>query len=153
MGLKLSIDNSEIINVTEKLVGIKLKSQDISDLSPLIRLAIQEDVDFRFQNAPSVETGGEVWGGEYWRELSADYLAANPIRLGGQILRDTGELQQSLTSEGHPYNVFEVTNSEVVFGTALLKASRLQRDRPFIFWHPKLLEKIATLLVEYLNDN
>ena len=112
---------------------------------------MQEDVDTRFANAPAVEVGGEVYGGVQWRSLSESYLVQNPRRFGGQILRDTGELQQSLTSEGHPYGVFEVSETEIVFGTALGKASRLQRDRPFIFWHPILLEKIADYLIRWIG--
>ena len=126
MGIKLSIDSSEINKEIKRIAGFKL-------------------------NAPSVESGGEVLGGVQWRSLSESYLVQNPRRYGGQILRDTGELQQSLTAEGHPYGVFEVTESQIVFGTALTKASRLQRDRPFIFWHPILLEKIANYLVNWVS--
>lgn len=150
MGIKLSVDSSEINQAVDRIAGFKLKAEDIRGAAPAIRLLMQEDVDTRFANAPAVETGGEVLGGVYWRSLSESYLAQNPRRYGGQVLRDTGELQQSLTAEGHPYNVFEVTDSEIVFGTALIKASRLQRDRPFIFWHPLLLEKIANYLVSYI---
>lgn len=152
MGIKLTIDDSEINREIKRIAGFKLKAEDIREAADAIRLLIQEDVDTRFANAPLTETGGEVLGGVQWRSLSESYLLRNPRRLGGQILRDTGELQQSLTSEGHPFNVFEVTESEIVFGTALVKASRLQRDRPFMFWHPILLEKIANHLIQWIGE-
>lgn len=151
MGIKLSIDTSEINKEIKRIAGFKLKAKDIAQAAPAIRLMMQEDVDTRFAHAPAVEVGGEVYGGVQWRSLSESYLVQNPRRFGGQILRDTGELQQSLTSEGHPYGVFEVSETEIVFGTALGKASRLQRDRPFIFWHPILLEKIADYLIRWIG--
>lgn len=147
MGLKLEIDTSELDKLTKKLGGIKVKAQDIQDASEGIRLLMQEDVDLRFQNAPNTMTGGEVYGGGYWRELSEGYLRQRPDRVNGQLLRDTGELLQSMTVSGHPYHVFSSTESEIVFGTALGKAQKLQRDRPFLFWHPILLEKVAGFLV------
>jgi hypothetical protein len=151
MGLKLSIDIGDLEKANDSLKSLSIKASDIRDAGDGIRLIIQQDVDFRFHNAPGTEEGGEVYGGVNWRSLGESYLAQNPRRLGGQILRDTGELMQSLTAQGHPYNVFEAGNSEIVFGTALAKASRLQRDRPFIFWHPILLEKVAQYLANWLG--
>lgn len=150
MGLKVTIATKDISRITEQLHGIQLRAKDITAAGPAIRLLLQQDVDLRFQSAPATEVGGEVYGGMQWESLSESYLAQNPQRLGGQILRDTGELMQSLTAEGHPYNVFSVNESEVVFGTALTKAGYLQRDRPFLFWHPLLLEKIADYLAGYV---
>jgi hypothetical protein len=150
MGIKITADTREISRIVEEVRGISLRAQDITAAAPAIRLLLQQDVDLRFQSAPAAETGGEVYGGVQWQSLSESYLAQNPRRYGGQILRDTGELQQSLTAEGHPYEVFSVNESEVVFGTALAKAGYLQRDRPFLFWHPLLLEKIADYLAGYL---
>ena len=152
MGIQLSIDTSELNRELKRIAGFKAKAEDIRNFAPAIRLMLQEDVDTRFANAPLTEVGGEVLGGVYWRSLSESYLVQNPKRYGGQILRDTGELQQSLTAEGHPYNVFEVTDSEIVFGTALIKASRLQRDRPFMFWYRELLEKIANYIVNSIAE-
>lgn len=151
MGLTLEINTKDLQRASEQLQGIKLRAEDISKAGNAIRLLIQEDVDLRFQSAPSTESGGEVLGGEYWEALSNEYLLARPIRRGGQILRDTGELLQSMTASGNPYEVFTVTNNELVFGTALAKASRLQRDRPFLFWHPVLLEKVANYLAGYIG--
>jgi hypothetical protein len=148
--LKFEIDTTEISKITEKLTSIQFKASDLQPASGGIKLIIQEDVDFRFQNAPATVTGGESWGGEYWDKLSDRYLEGHPYRLGGQILRDTGELQQSLTIEGHPYETWSVSESELVFGSALAKAGFLQKKRPFIYWHPVLLEKVADFLVKFL---
>lgn len=152
MGIKLEIDTQELNKITQRLGAIKLKASDIRAASNGIRLVLQEDVDLRFQNAPSTNTGGKVYGGAYWSELSETYLRQKPYRRDGQLLRDTGELLQSMTVDGHPYNIFSATNSEIVFGTALAKARKLQRTRPFIFWHPILVEKVANFLVNYLNN-
>ena len=151
MGLTLEINTGDLQKASEQLQGIKLRSQDIQEAGPAIRLLIQEDVDLRFQSSPATETGGEVLGGEYWEALSPEYLLARPIRRNGQILRDTGELLQSMTAAGNPYEVFNVTETELVFGTSLAKASRLQRSRPFLFWHPALLEKVAAYIASYIN--
>ena len=151
MGIQLEIDFTELSRIVEQTKGIKVRAEDIREASQEIRLIIQEDIDFRFQNAPNTETGGQVYGGVQWRSLSESYLANNLRRYGGQILRDTGELQQSLTSEGHPYNIYEVSNSDLVFGSALAKARRLQKDRPFIFWHERLVEKVTDFIAAYLG--
>ncbi len=151
MGLKLEIDASELEKAARDLGAIEIRASDIREAGEGIRLIMQEDTDFRFQNAPATETGGQVYGGVRWAELSESYLANNPRRLGGQILRDTGELQQSLTASGHPYNVYNVAKDSLVFGTALAKAGRLQRKRAFLFWHPTLLEKVARFLVNYIG--
>ena len=152
MGLKLDIDTEELNKVVQKMGGVSLRAKDIRTASEGIRLLLQEDVDLRFQNAPSTNTGGEAYGGVEWRELSESYLARRPERANGQLLRDTGELLQSMTVEGHPYKVFSSTESETVFGTALIKARTLQRDRPFLFWHPILIEKVATYLANHLEQ-
>ncbi len=153
MGIKLEIDTEELSKITQRLGGIKVKASDIRVASNGIRLLLQEDVDLRFQNAPNTNTGGKVYGGTYWRELSETYLRQKPYRSDGQLLRDTGELLQSMTIDGHPYNIFSATNSEIVFGTALVKSRKLNRDRLFIFWHPILVEKVANFLINYLTND
>lgn len=152
MGIKLEIDYTELNKVAKKLGDIKLKAEDIRGASEGIRLLMQEDVDLRFQSSPSTTTGGQVYGGVTWQPLSESYLRSRPDRVGGQILRDTGELLQSMTVEGHPYRISTATPDEIVFGTALAKAQKLQRSRPFLFWHTILVEKVATYLVNYLGQ-
>lgn len=142
--MQTSIDLSELSKLNSTIESLKLKPEQIAQAGAGIRLIIQADVDRRFQTAPLVETGGTVWGDAEWAPLSGEYLDTRPIRIGGQILRDTGELQQSFTAEG---SIYEASNTELVFGSALPKASRLNRDRPIVFWHPYLVEQVA----EYLS--
>ncbi|NJO65649.1 MAG: hypothetical protein HC836_48510, partial [Richelia sp. RM2_1_2] len=71
-------------------------------------------------------------------------------RRGGQILRDTGELMQSMTASGSPYGVWSIATDGFVFGTALSKAVYLQKNRPFLFWHARLIEKIAQFLAGHI---
>lgn len=152
MGIKQEIDFSDLAEAVERLEGIAIRAEDIrGDAANGIRLLIQQDVDYRFETAPGTETGGIAYGGAEWRSLSEAYMIANPRRYGGQILRNTGELQQSLTTEGSPYNISEVGESYLVFGSALAKAGRLNRSRPFIYWHPALLEKVAEFLARYMS--
>lgn len=151
MGLKQEIDFSDLATAVERLENISIKASDIrGQAADGIRLILQEDVDLRFESSPLTETGGIVYGGVQWASLSEAYMAANPRRYGGQILRDTGELQQSFTAYGSPYQIYDVAESYLVFGSALAKASKLHRKRPIVFWHNLLLEKIATFLVNYL---
>lgn len=151
MGLTLEINTREIQKATLTLQGIRLRAEDIRGAGDGIRLILQQDVDDRFLAAPATETGGGVLGGERWEALSEAYLVARPERLGGQILRDTGELMQSMTASGSPYQVFSITEAELVFGTALIKALGLQRLRPFLFWHPQLIQKVAEYLAGYIG--
>jgi hypothetical protein len=144
-----SIDLSELAKLNPQIESLKLKPEQLNQAGQGIRLIVQADVDRRFAESPSTETGGEVWGGEYWNPLGAKYLQDRPERLGGQILRDTGELQQSFTAEA--YRVYQVDGEELTFGTALPKAGRLHRDRSLIFWHPVLLEQVAEYLALWLE--
>ena len=148
--MKIDLDLSELQKVTDKLNDLQINAEQFNQAAQGIRLILQADVDQRFQSSPNTETGGQVWGGEQWSPLSRAYLGSHPRRINGQILRDTGELQQSFTAEG--VSVFEVGDRELVFGSALPKASRLNRDRPIVFWHPVLIEKVADFLVKFIDQ-
>ena len=150
MGLQLEINTFDIQKAVKKINNIKVNSQDIKNAGTGIRLIMQQDIDLRFMTAPATETGGQVYGGEYWEELSEAYLVARPERRNGQILRDTGELMQSMTASGSPYGIWSITSDGFVFGTALSKAEELQKNRPFLFWHPQLIQKVAEYLANYL---
>ena len=147
--MQTSLDISELSKLNSTIDNLKLKPDQIAQAAPGIRLILQADVDRRFQTSPLVETGGTVWGDAEWNPLSTRYLRARPIRIGGQILRDTGELQQSFTAEG---SVWEVSGETLVFGSALPKAGRLNRDRPIVFWHPYLVGQVAEYLSKWLAD-
>lgn len=151
MGLILEVDYKDLKKASQSLRDIQLRAEDISGAGKGIRLILQSDVDERFMSAPATETGGQVYGGQYWEALSNTYLVSRSDRRNGQILRDTGELMQSMTSSGSPYGIWAITTSEFVFGTALAKAQKLQRIRPFLFWHPQLLQKVAEYLANYIG--
>lgn len=148
--MQTSIDFSELSRLNSTIDNLKLKPEQLTQAAPSIRLIIQADVDQRFQSAPLVETGGTVWGDAYWKPVTPEYLEYHPRRIGGQLLQDTGELQQSFTAEGT--SVYEVSGDEFVFGSALPKAARLNRDRPIIFWHPRLVQQVAEYLGYWLTS-
>lgn len=150
MGLQLELNSSDIQKAVKKINNIKVNFQDITNAGTGIRLILQQDVDLRFMTAPATETGGQVYGGESWEALSDAYLVGRPERRNGQILRDTGELMQSMTASGSPYGIWSISNNELVFGTALFKAIELQENRPFLFWHSLLIQKVAEYLANYL---
>lgn len=148
--MQTNLDLSELSRVSEAISLLQLLPERLPDAAPGMALIVQADVDRRFDSAPAVETGGTVWGGAYWKAVRPEYLEYHPRRVGGQLLRDTGELQQSFTAEGT--RVSEVSDSQFIFGTALPKASRLHQDRPLIFWHPVLIEQIAEYVVAFFGD-
>lgn len=122
-----------IVRVLQSASDINIGDRAISEG---IGALVVADVDRRFDSAPRAESGGQVYGGVTWPALSQVYLARNPIRAGGQILRDTGELQQSITGSG---KVFKTGNNEVVIGTALPKARGLHFG---MFWG-RLIPRLA----------
>lgn len=148
--MQSDIDLSELARLNSTIDNLKLKPEQLTQAGAGIRLIVQADVDQRFDSAPGVETGGTVWGDAYWGAVQPQYLEYHPRRIGGQLLRDTGELQQSFTAEGTSIN--EISGDEFVFGSALAKAGRLHRDRSLIFWHPRLLEQVAEYLSIWLGD-
>lgn len=150
MGLKQEVDFSELAKTVERLAQIEIKASDIrGEAANGIRLILQQDVDTRFESSPPTESGGIVYGGVEWVSLSEAYMTANPRRRNGQILRDTGELQQSFSNEA---SIYDVGESYLVFGSALAKAGKLHKKRPIVFWHTQLLEKISGFLANYLGN-
>jgi hypothetical protein len=148
--MQTSIDLSELSKLNSRVNNLKLKPEQLTQTGAGIRLIVQADVDQRFDSSPGVETGGTVWGDAYWKPVQPEYLEYHPRRIGGQLLRDKGELQQSFTAEGT--SVSEVSGDEMVFGSALPKAGWLNRDRPLIFWHPRLVEQVAEYLAYWAAD-
>jgi phage gpG-like protein len=148
--LGIEIDQKELAALNRLLSTIAI---DIGDpaVAREIRQVVLADVDERFARAPSVESGGVVYGGVYWPPLSDSYLAQNPRRSDGQLLRDTGELSQSFTASGA---IFEAGPDQVVVGTALPKARGLHfgvfwgveipdRARPILFVHDQLADDVV----------
>jgi hypothetical protein len=147
--MQVDIDLTELAKLNQTIASLQLKAEDINAIAPGIRILLQEDVDLRFDSSPPVEVGGDVYGGEDWAPVQGRYLRDRPDRLGGQLLRDTVELQQSF-SAGLGY--YGVTDSSIKFGSILPKAGRLNRDRPIVFWHPELLAKVADFIVGVVVD-
>ena len=156
--------------MTNRSLGVELNSNELNGIvralnavavdigqpaiAQQIRQTVLADIDERFDSAPGVESGGVVYGGVYWPPLSESYLAKNPRRFGGQILRDTGELQQSFTANGA---VFEANFQEVVVGTSLPKARGLHfgvfwgreipgRARPIVFIRDQLADDVVEVI-------
>ncbi len=148
--LQSSIDLTELAKLNQTIASLALKAEDMNAIAPGIRILLVEDVDLRFDSSPIVERGGTVYGGEYWAPVQGRYLRDRPDRLGGQLLRDTGELQQSFSADLGYYGVTD--SSSIEFGSILPKAGRLNRKRPIVFWHPELLAKVADFIVGVVSD-
>lgn len=166
----------EIEGLALAIANLQDISDRVLDLRPASRavfLAIQGEVDEVFNSAPSVEGGGQVYGGEYWEPLSEAYLAARDNyppsysprirpRRGGQILRDTGELLNSIgigSQLGGPSGgstgdrIAQVDGQDTfVFGTSLPKAKGLNRDRPFLYVFPEMIEVVSNALEAYIVE-
>jgi hypothetical protein len=151
MALKADLTTEGFDVLQIQLTEIIDKANDLNSVADDLRLIFQEDLKLRFASSPAVETGGQVYGGAYWAALSPVTLIR---RGGGKVLIDSGDLERSLTSEGDGNNIFEVINgTEVTFGSLLPYASRVNADRPFLFWHPFLLEKMAIAISNWLGGN
>jgi hypothetical protein len=151
MAEPLSVDLTGLPNVLRLLEGIESRSLDIRPIARDIALAVQADVDERFDSAPGVRAGGTVYGDVSWDSLTNAYLAQRPEREGGQIYRDTGELQQSFQVGGGD-NVFEATNDQVTFGSSLTKASPLHRRRPILVVHDDLVTAVGAIMEVYILE-
>jgi len=126
--------------------------ENAADLKKLLGDTLRQDLRKRFLSSPRVTSGGEVYGGEYWKELSSSYLLQNPHRLGGQIYIDTGRLQESLTLVSHPEQIDNLNETIYEFGTQVPYFDKLQEARPIIFWHPELEEEIKTAVENFMNE-
>lgn len=114
-------------------------------------LIIQSEVDQVFATSPSTTSGGTVYGGEVWDRLTDAYLKRRRDRVGGQILRDTGELLNSLAVGGGG-NILQSGGNTVTFGSALPKARGLQRDRPFLFATDTMARIVAKRWELYVTE-
>lgn len=144
-GLKEAIAN---------LKGMGDRAVNVLPVSRDILLIAQADVDRRFDQAPPTEVGGQTYGGAYWPPLTTAYLNRNPRRFGGQLLRDTGELQQSY-GIGGTGNIAVARPDQIVFGSNLPRAgylaNRKGKERPQVYLHAKLLFTVRAALELYLG--
>lgn len=154
----ITVEISGITQSLETISGLRNRAANPSGAAQNILLTLASDVDQRFASAPIAEAGGTVLGGEDWPALSPNYLAKNPRRRGGQILRDYGRLLQSLAI-GAQGNISAVRPQEIAYGTQLPKGRGLQDGiprsnvppRPFLFFHAQLVEQIGLVLQSYLE--
>lgn len=137
-----------IVNL--KKMGDRVSGLGVGPVGRDILLAVAADVDQRFLTAPGTGQGGAVWGGQTWPQLSAAYLNRNPRRVGGQLLRDTGELQQSY-GLGGTGNIAIQRPDQIIFGSALPKARGLGNKRPQVFAHPALMEVVGSIIEAHLT--
>jgi hypothetical protein len=145
----------QLSGLKEALANLRKMGDRASDVSPIARdifLTVQSDVDERFASAPDTGSGGIVWGGATWPHLSESYLNRNPRRVGGQILRDTGELAQSYAIGGAG-NVAIARPDMITFGSALPKARGLANKRPQIFIHPALLSAVEQVVIHHVGGD
>lgn len=155
--MKKGIDLKVIQQETKKLkvfeqLEKRLGGKDVQFnllLEAQFKLTMMKDMRERFESSPATTSGGIVYGGQYWRKLSDGYLLSRPDRALGQIYIDTGQLRDSLTKP-NPMMVSRIYENSYEFGTRIPYAEKLQEMRPIIFWHTKLLEKLAKVYLQYL---
>ena len=146
MTLKLEIKGFD--DIQKQLT--RLAERDLRQVQEGVVKLLREDVALRFQQSPTVETGGQVHGNVEWRPLSEGYLNANPHRRGGQILIDTGQLRDSLTIENAPYSYVQYNPNSVEYGTTVPYATTQEKiGRQIVFLHPMLMQKISTFVTNY----
>jgi len=137
MEIKLTVNTQ---NFEKKLQGFADKAADMKAIVPIINEEIREDLILRFKSSPSTTTGGEVYGGQQWQELSEGYLRTHPKRQSGQIYIDTGAFRDAMTTTGE---VKLSGDGEFTFEVNAPNAEKLQKARPVLFWHNDLIKKIT----------
>lgn len=147
----VEVSEQELSQAIDAIVVLS-RPIDFRGLAQDIYLVVQADVDERFNSSPAVRSGGVVYGGALWPALSSAYLARNPRREGGQILRDEGELLNSF-QVGDAGNIAEAQSDRAIFGSALPKARGLQEDRPMLFVHEELANSVLNTIALKIAEN
>lgn len=146
-----SIEILGVQGVLDRLAGIQNRAANVTvELSRDTALIIQSEVDEVFNSAPS-SGGGTVYGGRTWVALTDAYLKQRPERQGGQILRDQGELLNSLTVGGRK-NILRSDSDSITFGTALPKGRGLQNKREFLFVTDGMVDAIANRWEQFIIE-
>ena len=150
MGIEISVSSLDgvVSNLTE--IQSRVSKWGTSQAALAIALAVQADIDQRFETAPGVRSSGTVYGGVTWERLTEAYLRSNPRRDGGKQLRDTGELLQSFQVNASG-NVFERQPNSITIGSKLPKARGLNRKRQMIVVHDPLLQAVKSILELYIR--
>lgn len=148
--MQLSITSTNLDKLQAQFNEIERRGADVSLAIDGVAGLVSEDVALRFAGSPSVETGGTVWGGVVWLPLTEYTLRLRPDRKGGKLLIDTHKLELSFI-KGNPDNIATSTRSnEMVFGTRVPYAAKLQKKRPIIFWHDILYKKVLDYLQAWI---
>lgn len=148
--MQLSITSTNLDKLQAQFKEIERRGGDVSLAIDGVAGLVSEDVGLRFAGSPSVETGGTVWGGVVWLPLTEYTLRLRPDRKGGKLLIDTHKLELSFI-KGNPDNIATSTRSnEMVFGTRVPYAAKLQKKRPIIFWHDILYKKVTDYLQAWI---
>lgn len=125
-----------------------IKPVDQQALSDSFALVLTEDVRERFMSSPGTTTGGNVYGGVYWRKLSDSYLLRKPERANGKVLIDTTRLMSSFKIDS-PELISEFSDQYTYkFGTQVPYAEKLQKTWPVVVFHQELVTKLRDA---YLN--
>ena len=150
MTITFTIHKNDITNFEKFLEGISQRVENLEDAEDSLRTVMEEDLRRRFASSPVTTSGGNVYGGEYWKPLSESYLRMRPERATGQIYVDTAALRNSLTVSKNFNQISELTGDTYVFGTRISYAGKLEAlSRPIVFWHPTLLEELSETLLQY----
>lgn len=134
----------------QKIQKIAASQGDLKTFAePLFKVA-EDDVRARFKSAPRVRSSAEVYGGVTWNRLSEAYLQANPRRITGVQLVDTGLLRGSFTRTGEG-NVTTESAHELRFGSNLERAIQQHRRRLLVVDHPALGTESARAIAERIE--
>jgi phage gpG-like protein len=153
---KLEIDLTAYLGYNEFVEAVGNRRANLYEVEIGLKNIVKEDFEIRFRTAPSVESGGIVYGGEYWEPLSEVTLQRNPRRQGKQILKDTGRLYRSLLVDNQE-SYFRIQNDSFEYVTLVPYADSHQYGEPgrgvprrrFMFIHDELSEKVALYLMTY----
>lgn len=141
------ITTTGIDKIQQLLERSQEKLTDFSPLEATIKGIFIEDAHLRFLSSPPVASGGTVYGGAFWKPLSEK---SRRRRSKGKILIDSHTLEKSVIASGDANNIFEINGTEVLFGSSVPYANRQNNDRPFLFWHPLLLQKMTAAISTWL---
>ena len=165
-----TVDTTQINELNKQIESINKRGTNLEKALDKVSEVVREDIKIRFMTAPTVEQGGIVHGGIYWKPLS-QYTIRTFNRQGGQILTNTGALMRSLTVKEDPNHISKFENGTFVIGTNIDYAEKHQPPnvditsldnndnhlygeippRPFVFYHDKLVDKISNALEEYIT--
>jgi len=173
----LSADFSGMDGLSKKFQNALKRKEDLTPLGLGIKEVLVEDVKLRFATAPLTNKGGIAHGNVYWSEMSPNWLATHPERMGKPLLTDTKKLLNSLIV-GNDDSIFSIDREGFEFGTKVKYAKDHQPDsigtsiplsllqdervstmfrnegklppRPFLFIHESLNTELVDVISEFI---